>query len=475
MTMPITAAADAAPALPVTGAGEPTDGDTADQFAGVIDDVLPPPGADRRADQDADRGLADNAGNAGNAPADQQATLALLVPFTPVAVALASTTPGPLPVINRSEPSPGDGSDLLISERGGVGRVSGSAAASVSAASAASVSAAASATASATAASTAQTLTAPEGLPTALAAASTTALTPAPAPLPVINRAEPSADDDSDLLINGGSGSVTGSVPASVRASVLPAVPLPGAPSDVQVADIDAQPAAPVPVINKPQPSATDGSALSINERNPANEAVELDAALASMPRPPVAGSSDAPATPGHSVRRPIEAPEGLAAVPTLHIESKPVVAEHPVQVATPVRTPDAQPVLSAALARLRSRADGTHELTVALHPAELGQVDVVAKVRDGVLTVTLSCADDAAHDAVRAALPNLHTDLAQAGFAGVDVTVDNGAAQPDPRAAQGNANSATHASAESARPDTTPVRELRRRPSSNAALDRWL
>jgi flagellar hook-length control protein FliK len=454
MTMPITAAADAAPALPVTGAGEPTDGDTADQFAGVIDDVLPPPGADRRADQDADRGLADNAGNAGNAPADQQATLALLVPFTPVAVALASTTPGPLPVINRSEPSPGDGSDLLISERGGVGRVSGSAAASVSAASAASVSAAASATASATAASTAQTLTAPEGLPTALAAASTTALTPAPAPLPVINRAEPSADDDSDLLINGGSGSVTGSVPASVRASVLPAVPLPGAPSDVQVADIDAQPAA-APV--------------------PANEAVELDAALASMPRPPVAGSSDAPATPGHSVRRPIEAPEGLAAVPTLHIESKPVVAEHPVQVATPVRTPDAQPVLSAALARLRSRADGTHELTVALHPAELGQVDVVAKVRDGVLTVTLSCADDAAHDAVRAALPNLHTDLAQAGFAGVDVTVDNGAAQPDPRAAQGNANSATHASAESARPDTTPVRELRRRPSSNAALDRWL
>jgi flagellar hook-length control protein FliK len=75
---------------------------------------------------------------------------------------------------------------------------------------------------------------------------------------------------------------------------------------------------------------------------------------------------------------------------------------------------PVAQPELEAALTRLRTRASGTHELTVQLHPADLGAVRVVAVLSGDDLDVTVLCADHAAQQAVAAAIPALHDRLAE-------------------------------------------------------------
>ncbi len=80
-----------------------------------------------------------------------------------------------------------------------------------------------------------------------------------------------------------------------------------------------------------------------------------------------------------------------------------------------------AQPHLVESLTRLRSRADGNHELSIALHPAELGAVHVRATLHNGTLTVTVACADDAARQAVTAALPDLHHALGGLGSIDVD------------------------------------------------------
>jgi flagellar hook-length control protein FliK len=88
----------------------------------------------------------------------------------------------------------------------------------------------------------------------------------------------------------------------------------------------------------------------------------------------------------------------------------------------TTVSVPDPQPALTSALARLHVGANGTQQLTVQLHPAELGAVNVTATINNGTLNVTVACADQAARAAVTAALPNLHHQLSTAGFSGVDV-----------------------------------------------------
>jgi hypothetical protein len=73
---------------------------------------------------------------------------------------------------------------------------------------------------------------------------------------------------------------------------------------------------------------------------------------------------------------------------------------------------PAAQPELETALTRLRTRPSGTHELTVQLHPADLGAVRVVARLSGDQLDVTVLCADHAAQQAVAAAVPALQDRL---------------------------------------------------------------
>jgi flagellar hook-length control protein FliK len=63
-------------------------------------------------------------------------------------------------------------------------------------------------------------------------------------------------------------------------------------------------------------------------------------------------------------------------------------------------------------MSRLRVAPGGTTALSVALHPAEIGSVQITASLAHGTLNVTVACADQAARDAVSAALPALHQAL---------------------------------------------------------------
>jgi flagellar hook-length control protein FliK len=72
---------------------------------------------------------------------------------------------------------------------------------------------------------------------------------------------------------------------------------------------------------------------------------------------------------------------------------------------------------------RLVSRGDGTHRLTLRLHPADLGEVKVVLTVKDGAVDVTLS-AGAAARDALREGSPQLRALLELAGATTGQVTV---------------------------------------------------
>ncbi|MCU1658454.1 MAG: hypothetical protein JWO57_3110 [Pseudonocardiales bacterium] len=191
-------------------------------------------------------------------------------------------------------------------------------------------------------------------------------------------------------------------------------------------------------------------------------------------PEPPAHGHSDAvtapalPPTPPTPLAPPASAV--LAAPPTA-VPPPPLDGPTAVAVA-PRPVPEAQPPLAASLARLRSR-DGTHELRVQLHPAELGAVNVSATIRNGALTVTVACADQRAQAAVTAALPNLHHDLQNAGFTGVDVSVGN--PPPEQRESPGQTPQAPpdprHQHGDIGQRDTAE----RRHAPSDAGLDRWL
>ena len=60
---------------------------------------------------------------------------------------------------------------------------------------------------------------------------------------------------------------------------------------------------------------------------------------------------------------------------------------------------------------------DGLQTLTVHLHPADLGPVSRIAQIRNGEIHLHLSGATEAGREALRAALPDLHRELRDAGF----------------------------------------------------------
>jgi flagellar hook-length control protein FliK len=64
---------------------------------------------------------------------------------------------------------------------------------------------------------------------------------------------------------------------------------------------------------------------------------------------------------------------------------------------------------------RLVSRGDGTHRITLRLHPADLGEVKVVLTVKNGTVDVTLS-AGAAAREALREGSPQLRSLLELTG-----------------------------------------------------------
>ncbi|WP_127783025.1 flagellar hook-length control protein FliK [Rhodococcus sp. X156] len=164
------------------------------------------------------------------------------------------------------------------------------------------------------------------------------------------------------------------------------------------------------------------------------------------------------------------------------------VVAPLPAPVPTPPTTPvvsappavPPEPVhhqVATALLGVHSRGEGSHQLELALHPAELGQVNVHVRMVDGALTVALASGSDATLDALRAALPELRQELRAAGLAQVTLSLDltdPGTAHHQERAEQHASRPADRrpgppAAAAAPEPDTPVLR------SSTTALDRLL
>jgi flagellar hook-length control protein FliK len=112
---------------------------------------------------------------------------------------------------------------------------------------------------------------------------------------------------------------------------------------------------------------------------------------------------------------------------------------------AAPSATPPpsaAPPALPAAqiamrIGPLRLEADGVHRLTVNLHPADLGPVQVVAEIRNGDVSLQLSGSTDAGTAALRDSLDDLRRELTDAGFGSCDLDLRQGsgdAQQEQPR-----------------------------------------
>ncbi|WP_440902009.1 flagellar hook-length control protein FliK, partial [Actinosynnema sp.] len=101
------------------------------------------------------------------------------------------------------------------------------------------------------------------------------------------------------------------------------------------------------------------------------------------------------------------------------------VAAPAPAQApAAPQPVPQLPPSsqLAAALAPLRGR-NGVHELTVHLHPLDLGPIAVTAQVNGDQIQLTLSGATETGRDALRAALPDLRREMERAGFGATSFT----------------------------------------------------
>ena len=111
-----------------------------------------------------------------------------------------------------------------------------------------------------------------------------------------------------------------------------------------------------------------------------------------------------------------------------------PAAPAAPVAEAAPPPAPATPGPLATQLATritpLRLDADGVHRLTVNLHPADLGPVQVIAEIRNGEISVQLSSSTDAGHESLRDALDDLRRELAQSGFSNTSLDLRQGSPQ---------------------------------------------
>ncbi|HEX2902103.1 MAG TPA: flagellar hook-length control protein FliK, partial [Jatrophihabitans sp.] len=158
---------------------------------------------------------------------------------------------------------------------------------------------------------------------------------------------------------------------------------------------------------------------------------------------------------------------------------------------ATAVHTPAAAPApsaptaplapheLAAPLMKLRTHGDGDHEMTLMLHPADLGPVNVHVRLTGTEMSIQLASTNDSARAALRDALPQLHAELQQAGLSSsIDLTMDLGSssANPQPGSARSQQQPPTGGADPISSTGNLPngTRESRSIGSANG-LDRWL
>jgi hypothetical protein len=166
-------------------------------------------------------------------------------------------------------------------------------------------------------------------------------------------------------------------------------------------------------------------------------DAVTADVTAAPQPAAPTAPTAPAPVDPAGTTQAGVQAgAQALGATAPATPVAAPAPAAAPAAPATPA--PPAQQ-LAMHIAPLRLDADGVHRLTVHLHPADLGQVSVIAEIRNGAIQVHLAGGTDAGREALRAALPDLRRDLQDAGFSSCELDLRQdapGGGQPQERRA---------------------------------------
>jgi len=184
-------------------------------------------------------------------------------------------------------------------------------------------------------------------------------------------------------------------------------------------------------------------------------------------------------------------APAGSAAAGSAAVQpapaAQPAAAGHapePVHRPAPTDQPIAGQVAGPVLA-LRARGDGSHQLIVALHPAELGPVNVHVRITGDAMTISLASTSETAHETLRDALPQLRAELQSAGLNSASLSLEltsGGSAgtfadprQSDPRQSDPRPAGSVPAADQSLSPARSRVSGARIATSSSSGLDRWL
>jgi len=127
---------------------------------------------------------------------------------------------------------------------------------------------------------------------------------------------------------------------------------------------------------------------------------------------------------------------------------------------------------LAAPLLHLRASGDGSHSLLIALHPAELGPVNLHVRLVGDAMTIQLASTSESARDVLRDALPQLHQELQAAGLSGTGLSLElTGQGAGDSAGFTAQPQAEPHrptARAEAGKPEVRPRR-------TESALDRWL
>jgi len=357
--------------------------------------------------------------------------------------------------------------------------------------------------------------TAPAGtVPASTVAASTAPAGGLPATAPAAGTPSGAASAQGAAAVSAGAAPKPASTPGTGRATrgTAPASASPATQPAAAGQPLPAHnPAAAQPVPNSPSgpaspsgPTSSNGNAASNGAASPNGTATAAAALPATQPaqqgpldqpaggpRQPAAGDQPPPVAGHHdkatgdavgavSLGQP-DASTTTPAVPSLPPanQPQPTIQSQPAsQSSAGQPTPTlAQPVaqqLSAPLLRLRASGDGSHSLTIALHPAELGPVNLHVKLAGDTMTIQLASTSESARDALRDALPQLHQELQAAGLPSAGLSLELGGHAAGGSAGFGTPEQQPHAPAQPAgeipagKPESRPRR-------AESGLDRWL
>lgn len=181
----------------------------------------------------------------------------------------------------------------------------------------------------------------------------------------------------------------------------------------------------------------------------------------------------------GQSALTPTPASKDVTAFVLPAPATPPTAAGAPAPAAPLTSAPLAPTELAAPLIKLRTHGDGDHEMTLMLHPADLGPVNVHVRLTGNEMTIQLASTNDSAHAALHDALPHLRTELQNAGLSSsIDLSLDLNSSSAD--AQSSSANSQSQRQTDSTNPISFPAERPNRQRESRSTgpvsgLDRWL